>query len=196
MSLRILLMSSALFACSPIYQIHRKSEPSALAGVDRIKVVIEYSQIRLGDETEEEFLANRDPVVEEKYDEIQDLVNAAFIGALQAALPNVRVVAGEDEADVELVVSMLQMQQGKSIPMIIDIPSYLEARLTWVVKGEPTDEIQVAVQAKNTGSGVLWDGRKRVIIVGGGVTIHGRLRAASAQIAESTASFFRAAQKS
>jgi hypothetical protein len=132
-------------------------------------VLIDYSQVQHGTS-----------------EQLQRLAGNWFIHTLEKELPGVTIVREYEKADAEVMLSFLQMEED---------PSYVEARVTWFVRGQRTDEIQLAIESRDQGSGTRWDGSRRIIIVGGGVTTHGRLLAASAEIAHNAADYFEEAGK-
>ena len=149
-SLRTLAMGVAIAitsACGPPWAVIQQSgPPSALAGARQVTVAIDFSNLHVGGEPIDSYMAHQDGERQRAVDEVLQATADAFVAELIASIPVtvIPVDAPPQPGEVRVTARFVDLVMGK-YAIIYRQDSRLTTNMEWSVGGQVTDHIQTTV---------------------------------------------------
>lgn len=137
LALAVSAAAVAPVACSPYTVVQQSGPPSALKGITSLTVGFDWSQVRVLDKSEAEYLAEKSAEEQADFAKIKQETDAAILEGLR---DRGLQVAAAGEAPPDLTVQYVHVQTGIYTP-VYSLPSKVQVRLAWQKEGTVTDVI-------------------------------------------------------
>lgn len=139
------LAVAALSGCGPTWRVIKASDPTTLAAANNVAVAFDYSQLRVGNASAEEWKAKqteKDPNYPATWTELTGKFENFFLQGLKRSAPGAHL-ASEGPGDITITVRPQSLQMGKYIVVARSSSAVNATIAAGPDAASPSDEITV-----------------------------------------------------